>query len=157
MTKHDRIVPASDYEELLRYKEIAEKMPCIKVIVETNTSNYKPYVKYYGDNAIKDIIDIGNGKFLEENKTVINLNKLVYKYYEDKLLKPQSDKVSNLERDVEILINDFHKFEASIENKVSIIKELNDKIKFLEQENSKLIQNNLQLKEDRTWFKKWIW
>ena len=155
---HDRIIPGTEYDLLMNYKEIADKMPCVQITISRN--NYEPYISFIGDSTTVEMI-INRSLDEEYHKMVNNINILINKYYKDNHLLPQQGKITELEETNKQLVTKLTEKESDLSNVRGLNIDLKNQIRILSENNQSLVNENLKLKtqisDNRNWFQKIFW
>lgn len=155
--KHDRIVPASEYEELLEFKRIVESKPELKVSFIHR--GMQPSINYIGDNAIEEVLEIDYQK-LKINKTTTLLTRLFHDFYDKNIISVEKEKVKELETEIELLKNE--KIKLNSDNNIlsqsninlkSLIENLNKEIIFL---NDDIQKYRKDITDNKNWFERWF-
>jgi hypothetical protein len=158
--QHDRIVPASEYDELIKAKELADKMPCVQIYIYND--NYKPQVNFIGDSTTIEILRKNNNNEREEYHKIINdINVLINKFYKDNFIEPHQETVNNLTETNKLLVTKLSETKSDLSTARALKNDFKNRIRILSENNQSLVNENLNLKklvsDNRTWFQKIFW
>lgn len=158
--QHDRIVPASEYDELIKAKELADKMPCVQIYI--NSHNYEPHVNFIGDSTTIEILRNGNNNERNNYIKIINdINVLINKFYKDNFIEPHQERISELEETKKQLETKLSEAKSDLSTVRALKNNLKNQIRILSENNQSLVNENLKLKkqvsDNRTWFQKYFW